>query len=207
MDSAAKDESFFKRMPQILETVSKLNNESWNTPQVMRLKREEKFDLVIFGWFMNDYQIGLAAHFNCPAVIVSPTPPFKLLRDYVGNPAGASYLPIPMLGYKGEMTFVQRSINYLCFVAELVILEAATYFHLEPMYVQAFPPPAYPSFAEAKKNVALVLSTSHFSQSAPIASFPSFIEVSGMHIPKKPKELPKVKMLHCVMQSFRLNMV
>lgn len=193
LDSAEKDEIFFKRFPRMIHTIGKLNTESYLSPQVERLKREEKFDLVIFGWFFNDYQIGLAAHFNCPAVISSSTPPFKLLRDYVANPSGASYSPVPMAPFHGPMSFLQRTANFIFVALETTFTELVIYFHMEPTYAQAFPPSAYPSFAEAKKSVALVLTTSHFTQSAPVASFPSMVEISGMHIPQKPKELPKVK--------------
>lgn len=193
LDSAANQEFFMLRLPSMLNTVATLNTEALNNPLVERLRREESFDLIVLGWFMNDYQIGLAADFKCPAVIMSPTPAFGILRSYVGNPTGATYTPNTMLPYHGvRMSFWQRSLNVLVSAIEAVVTVGIGEFYMEPIYAQNFPADRYPSFAEAKKNVSLVLVTSHFSQGVLMANFPSLVEVSGMHISQKPMDLPKV---------------
>lgn len=193
LDSADKEEVFFKRMPVLLKSIAAISAETYHSQQVERLKRDESFDLVAYGWFFNDYHIGIAAHFKCPAVIISSAPQLKMLRDFVGNPAGLAYVPSLFTPFGDRMTFKERIVNYLVGTAEAIATELANYLILEPTYDKEFPAAAsYPTFAEAKKNVSLVLVTSHFSQSAPIPTFPGLIEVSGMHIPRSAKPLPKV---------------
>lgn len=196
LDNAANNEIFMIRYPKMVYTAGKLNTASYADAQVQKLKREEKFDLVIYGWFFNDYHVGLAAHFKCPAVVISSTPPFKLLGDHVGNPSGAAYTSVALVPFHTPITFFQRVFNFAIMTVETLASVLITNFHTEPLYAKHYPPSEYPSFAEAKKNVALVLATSHFSQSGPIASFPSMVEISGIHIPQKPNELPEVNKQH-----------
>lgn len=203
--SADKQEIFIKRMPDMVKNVVQLNAETYANPSVERLKREEKFDLVVIGWFFNDIHVGLAAHFNCPAVVVSSTPSFKPLRDYVGNSAAPAFTPAQMLTFDKQMTFIQRASNFLFAIVETLVLKWATSYHLEPAYTKLFPSNKYPSFDEAKKSVALVMVTQHFSQGSPMLSFPSMIEVSGMHIPRVSKELPSVSILIFMLPNFNNN--
>lgn len=196
LDSADKEEVFFMRLPTLLQSIAAISAETYHSPQVQRLKRTESFDLVAYGWFFNDYHIGIAAHFKCPAVIISSAPQIKLLRDYVGNPSAVANVPSLFTSYREPMTFKDRLMNYVISAAEGLASEWATRFVLQPVYDREFPASAaYPTFAEAKKNVSLVFVTSHFSQNAPFPSFPGLIEVSGMHIPRAPKPLPKVEFL------------
>lgn len=193
----ANNENYFLRYPGLIRTFGKMSSASYMSADVQKLKREEKFDLVIYGWFFNDYHVGLAAHFKCPAVAISSLPTYNLLGDHVGNPSGAAYTPAALVPFYKPVTFAQRVFNFVAMTVQKVASELVIYFHTEPFYAKHYPPTEYPSFAEARKNVALVLTTSHFSQSGPIASFPSMIEVSGIHIPQKPNELPEVTYSKC----------
>lgn len=191
---SATTESVFTRVPRIFNAFQKTMIDSLRHPAIEKLKRDEKFDLIAFGWFMNDFQIGLAAHFQCPSILISGTPAIHHLKKYVGNPSGVSHTAFHLLPVKGEMTFIQRFKNMLFLVAQIVFTYIADYFLFEPTYTEIFPPAKYPTFSETKLNVSLVLVTSHFSQSHPSANFPSLIEVSGMHIKKNPNPLPiKIK--------------
>lgn len=193
MDSAEKKENYLLSLPTVLKSITNLNIDTYNSPIVKRLRRDESFDLVVLGWFLNDYQIGIAADFKCPAVIVSSLPATSILRSYVGNPSDATFTSSWLLPYHGvRMSIWQRALNVLVHATESVVTAAVTEFYMKPIYTQQFPADRYPSFSEAKKNVSLVLVTSHFSQGVLNANFPSLVEVSGMHIPEKPNELPKV---------------
>lgn len=192
---AEEKEYFFEKLPSLIRNVVTLNAEMYTSPAVQRLKRDEKFDLVVFGWFFNDFHVGLAAHFKCPAVIVSSTPAFKPLRDFAGVPAGIAHTPVPFLPHNEPMSFLHRTLNALFVTGETLVWKLLTMYFMEPTYRQFYPSDEYPSFDEARKSVALVMVTQHFSQEAPMLSFPSLIEVSGMHIPRVSKELPVVSCL------------
>lgn len=192
LDGAQKKEIFMLRMPQLLKVLLKMNRESYTHPLVEKLRREDSFDLVVFGWFFNDFQLGLSEHFKCPAVLVATMNAVKPMLDYVGNPMGVAHTPLAGSAMVSPMNFPNRVINFVGSVAMTAIFRALHFFVLEPEYRYNFPPDRYPSFEVARKNVALVLVTSHMSQYGPTALFPSIIEVGGMQTKKHADPLPEV---------------
>ncbi|KAJ6639593.1 UDP-glycosyltransferase UGT5 [Pseudolycoriella hygida] len=183
-------DNFFAVLPKLVNSMTSAASHLLNSPQLAELKKEQ-FDLIVFGWFINDFQIGLASHFNVPSVIISVVPNVKLMRDYVGNPAEVSAVPALNMNSKGPMTFLQRAKNLFIHCIEFVLVNIFEYFIMNPLYVQHFPPDKYPSYDEAKRNVSLVLINSHFSQGTPSALVPGLIEFSGMHIKRQPDPLPE----------------
>lgn len=160
------------------------------SPVVEQLKRDEHFDLVVFGFFYNDFQLGLAAHFKCPSVIISGTQVTQTMRNIIGNPSSPAMVSSPQQSAYGGMTFTQRIINHILLGIEQIVFSAIDHFVFEPIYRQHFPADRYPSFDETKKNVSLILVSTHFSQTDPMPTFPGLIEVSGIQIKKKPDPLP-----------------
>lgn len=185
-------DNLFAILPRLVQSMTGAASHLLRSPQLESLKQEQ-FDLIVFGWFLNDFQIGLASHFNVPSVIVSPVPNSKLMRDYIGNPAEVSSVPTLHLNIKGTMTFTQRFTNFLIHSAEFVMVHVLNYFVMNPLYQEHFPPDKYPSLDELKRNVSLVLINSHFSQGTPTAMVPAYIEYSGMHIKRQPDPLPEVR--------------
>lgn len=166
-------------------------------PKFIELKKE-KFDLVIIGWFMNDFLVGVASHFNCSSIINVSTKPNLWVRNYVGNPQGISFLPSSLQSYKGPMNFQQRLVNLVSVAMEYFMTLVFEYYAHRPIYNRHFPSPQYPSYDEARKNIALVLVNHHFSQGTLEANLPAMVEVAGMHINSTTNELPKVFYLHIV---------
>lgn len=189
---AEKKQMFFLRVPKLAKVIIQMNRETYTHPLVEKLRRESTFDLVVFGWFFNDFQVGLSAHFKCPAVLVVSMGAVKPVADLVGNPLGVAYTPMVGSSMVSPMNFVNRVMNFVGATAITTIFNAMTYFVYEPEYRSSFPAELYPSFEEAKRNVSLVLVSSHFSQTSPIALFPSLIEVGGMQAKKHPDPLPEV---------------
>lgn len=183
----------FNKVPQVAKSLLKISLDAIRHPKITKLKAEEQFDLVAFGWFFNDYQLGLAAHFKCPSVIISTVPAMKIMRDYVGNPSGVSYTPAVFSPYTTNMTFPQRLVNFGLHTLEFVATNAFEYFISEPYYRELFPPEKYPSYSEAKKNVSLVLLNHHFTHGIPAANFPSMVEVGGLNLKFNTEPLSKVR--------------
>ena len=196
INSANKKETsslgMLKHLPTMLWTLNNITAKAVHYPAVREI-RKEQFDLVVFGWFLNDFQLGLAGHFRCPSVLVTATPAFKTLRSYVGNPSEFTYQQSPMAGKLQHMTFLQRFQNWCMILLENFVELLLHYFVAVPYYEAHFPASEnYPPYSEVLKNVSLVLATQHFSQTGPQLSFPAMIEVSGMHLKTKPDPLPKV---------------
>lgn len=74
---------------------------------------DNHFDLVIFGYFMNNYQLGLAHKLRAPAVLAVSMHPSEMFNNIFGNPHVYSFVPtMNMAIEKGSvMTFTQRVKN------------------------------------------------------------------------------------------------
>ncbi|KAG4068827.1 hypothetical protein HA402_004975 [Bradysia odoriphaga] len=153
--------------------------------------KNETFDLLVFGWFMNDYALGLSGHFKCPSVIISPNVNFYTMRKLAGNPSSISTIPGIFVDYVTPMSFFQRVKNIGFYLMEYVIMEGMNQLFMKQLYSEGFPPSEYPSYDEILKNVSLVLVTQHFSGRTPEPLLPNVIEVEGMHVKKEPSPLPE----------------
>lgn len=160
-------------------------------PTVEQLKTDAQFDLVIFDYFINDYNVGIAAHFHCPAIVISNLGIDIPTRNLVGNPSAAAFTKSLHISGPLKMNFWQRVLNHLAVGTEQLFLAVFDYFYNQANYEQNFPAHlGYPSYWDAKRNISLVLVCSHFVQTGPLLSFPSIREVGGFHIPRDVKPLP-----------------
>lgn len=191
MNNAEKDGMDWSQMFGFIKNMTTMYEEMLVHPEFVKIKNE-KFDLIVLGWFMNDFHIGLAAHFKVPAVVTLNSKATAFVRNYVGMSQGTSYNPSQFLGYQGVMTFRERVINFFAVSAENLFSYGFDYFWHEPHYAKNFPSDKYVSFDEARKNISLVLVNHHFSQGAMEAYLPNMVEVGGMHIKSEPNPLPKV---------------
>lgn len=154
----------------------------------------EKFDLFVLGWTANDFQLGIAGHFRVPSVVLSTFTPLKCKRDFVGNPATISTVPMMTTGQPHEaMGFLLRLKTFIFYSVEFLLVQWLNEFKHRPNYNELFPADkGYPSYDEVKKNVSLVLVNHHFSLGGIRPMMPNFIEVSGLQAKVTPDPLPVV---------------
>ncbi|XP_055837308.1 UDP-glycosyltransferase UGT5-like isoform X1 [Episyrphus balteatus] len=174
-----------------VKTVTGVANDSIQHPTMRQLMEEETFDLVILGYFFNEFQLGVAAHFKCPVVISFMTQSITPLNQIVGNPREVAY--VPNLFQTGESKgFFSRVKN---FVSTMVFDEIAYPLISDRqqagLYDANFPADKYPSFDEMKKNVSLVFVNHHFSQGPIRPNVPAMVEIGGIQIKEKPAPLPE----------------
>lgn len=182
-------------LTNLISVITKQSDAVLNNNRLQALlKSGQKFDLVVFGWFFNDFQLGIAGHFRCPSVVVSTLPAVKPLRDFTGNPAGVSSVPFLASGRTLEPTTLWgRLLRYLAYVLEHICMNLANVLVYEPHYNMHFPASEnYPSFDEVKRNVSLVLINHHFSQGVIRPHLPNMVEIGGIQIKDKADPLPKV---------------
>lgn len=70
--------------------------------------RDNEFDLLVLGYFFNDFQIAVAAQLKIPVVINWMLPPFGMINSYAGNPTGLGYVPNVLVNANQPMTFMHR---------------------------------------------------------------------------------------------------
>lgn len=104
--------------PRLTSLIYRLGNETLQMKEMRKMMAEEEFDLVIVGFFLTEFMLGLADHFKCPSILFSPAGAFTIMSQAIGNPlatAGASHV---MLGMK-EMNFFGRVKNFMVTGLEL----------------------------------------------------------------------------------------
>lgn len=107
-----KPKPFWMEFTDILPKILPISNASLYSPEVQKLMKDETFDLMILGYFFNDFQLGLAAHFKCPVIINFMIQPFTQLVDISGTPRELAYVPNLFTGIKQPMGFSQRLYNF-----------------------------------------------------------------------------------------------
>lgn len=102
-----------KLMAKMSSNLMSLTNLTLNSPEMQKLMREESFDLVILGNFLNDFLIGVAGHFKCPIIINFSASPTQHMAKLMGNPLELSYVPDLLTGLQQPMGFFERVVNYV----------------------------------------------------------------------------------------------
>lgn len=86
------------------------------------LKSNEKFDLVITGYFLTEYLLGFADHFKCPSIVFSSANLVASLHKMVGNPLSVSGTPHILSG-SSNMDFMSRVKNFIINGIDLLIFK------------------------------------------------------------------------------------
>lgn len=195
----------FKMFPKLLAASNKRGVDIFHHPRMQELMNSgQNFDLMVYGWFMNDFLLGVGAHFQCPIAVMITIPPIKQVRDMVGNPASVASVPFIMRSQSDEpRTFTLRLIDFLMHAVEYIFTNLLRYFVYEPYYDEHFPASKnYPSYENVLRNVSLLMVNSHFSMGKPRPYLPNVIEISGIQVKDKPDPLPQVRFIQIFLQSF-----
>ncbi|XP_030383807.1 UDP-glucuronosyltransferase 1-6-like [Scaptodrosophila lebanonensis] len=161
-----------------------------------RLQRiyDTKFDLMIQGFFLNEFQLGVAAKLKCPVIINWMQAPMATIDALVGNPYEISYVPNMNTVVKpGEgMGFSKRLENL---IKQIFGIYIKSLFNKRSniMYKQIFGnEPNFPSIEQMRRNISLVFTNSHSISEGPIRPFvPATVEIGGIQVKDKPDPLPK----------------
>ncbi|KAL5291875.1 hypothetical protein ACFFRR_010948 [Megaselia abdita] len=164
--------------------------------KLQSLLKDNKFDLMVLGYFFNDFQLAVAAQLKVPVIINWMQSPAIMLNTYVGNPTGLGYVPHMMVDAQQPMKFIERFGSILMDGLSYSI-EKFLYYKFDQYYdeyVQEFNLKDMPSFDDMRKNVSLVFCNSHFSEGPIRPNVPAIVEIGGIQIKDKPDPLePKLK--------------
>lgn len=161
-----------------------------STPQLQQLiNSNQNYDLVIGEVFLSESLLGgLSAKFKAPIIGLAPFMPNGWVNFWVGNPAPASYIPEPLLGFSPRMTFLQRVENTL-FGLVGDIMYRCSYINEQDKVMRKYFGDDLPHLETIIKNTSLILVNHHFSLGFPRPYLPNMVEIGGYHI-NPPKPLP-----------------
>lgn len=106
----------FERIIAHVVTVAYMTNMQYNvlkSSKFRKVLKEEKYDLLLLGYFFNDFQLAIAAQLNIPVLISWLVSPFGVVNSFTGNPNEMSYVPNLMVSDKQPMNFGQRLTTFL----------------------------------------------------------------------------------------------
>ncbi|XP_053685915.1 UDP-glucosyltransferase 2-like [Sabethes cyaneus] len=192
MASMMKDQSgwaMFMTMLSISDVFMDAMNNSINHPEVRRVIRKEKFDLIITP-VIADFVLGLTQLLDAPAITVCPNSIFGYLNGVVGNPNPIATIPSPMVGLTSPMKFFDRVTNIFGWLLETFFAKYLKYTS-EKFYYSNFPADQFHPYDDARKNISLLLVNQHFSKAGPRPYVPAVVEVGGLQTKSKPDPLPK----------------
>lgn len=125
-DEINKAMSVGKEISNMLGTFSKIifdiGNQTLQSTEVRNLMDNEKFDLVILGYFMNDFALGLADHFKCPSIVYFSGHLIPTLSRMVGNPISPESVRHATVHVK-EMNFIGRLRNFMVNAMDYLVMK------------------------------------------------------------------------------------
>ncbi|KAH8383516.1 hypothetical protein KR009_009067 [Drosophila setifemur] len=157
--------------------------------------KDNKFDVVLSGFFMNNYQLGFARKVNAPVIVLATMPPNQMLNELIGNPLEVSYVASmsESLEPGKAMTFSQRLAGYATswgFGLFMHLTESRN----KKLYNELFADsdPTMPEYHDMLRNTSLIFFASHAPSEGPIRpNVPASVEIGGIQIKDKPDPLPQ----------------
>ncbi|XP_049808773.1 UDP-glycosyltransferase UGT5-like [Schistocerca nitens] len=155
------------------------------------LRSQQSFDVIIIEKLMYYCYYGLIHLLGYPPTIgfVSLGAPAAVL-DSFGNPNNPAYSPDILLGYTDHMSFWQRLYNaYL--IARCTYIMNYEVIPSQNELVRKYFGAGIPHIYEMDRNFSLLLANNHFSVNYPRPLLPNIIELTGLHLEKERKPLPR----------------
>ncbi|KAH8355501.1 hypothetical protein KR084_000350, partial [Drosophila pseudotakahashii] len=186
--------SMFRSVRQMSEAFSKMGSVmKHHVVRNLYEHSDNRFDLVIVGYFMNSFQLALAHKLKVPLVVALSNPP-SFLGDILGNPYEVSYVPAMHLTteHGNPMSFGKRLINLMGSLAQRLFMFVIEYRNARTYREIYGDDPTLPSYGDLNKNISLVFFASHGISEGPIRpNVPAVIEVGGIQVKDQPDTLPQ----------------
>lgn len=122
------NQSKLKLISKVIGVASDMGIKMLEMQEFKRIMKEEKFDLVIIGMFLNDYLLGVGDHFKCPTIMLSVNSATTITNLLFGNPFGVSSVRHLFSEQgSGKMTFIERTINFMLHGIDLAMFQYLHY--------------------------------------------------------------------------------
>ncbi|XP_050740965.1 UDP-glucosyltransferase 2 [Drosophila biarmipes] len=181
----------FSRLLNSMDVMIESQAELLSDPRFQRIY-ETKFDLMILGYFLNDFQLAVAAKLNVPVIIDWLVAPNTITDKFTGNPAEISYVPNAATVAAHPMGFLKRVENLGYHLLEQ-FMTGLLDDKMNQVYKKTYGGDKnLPTLNELKKNISIVFAGSHLVSEGPIRPLvPAIIETGGIQVKDKPDPLPK----------------
>lgn len=181
----------------LLYEMAKTTEGIFEVPAVRHLldDRTASFDLVITEHFNSELQLGFAAKYRVPFILLSSCPLMPWTTSLVGQSQHTAYRPSVLSGLPERMDLVQRLTN-----TAVAIVSTAVFRLMHRPWSQRMLKKHLGldvSLDELASNVSLVLVNTHWSLNGVSPTMPAVKETGGMHVMPQ-KHLPIVSIYLCL---------
>ncbi|XP_043064332.1 UDP-glucosyltransferase 2-like [Drosophila ficusphila] len=190
---AGQKNSLFSTMNRVLnelDVMIKAQAELLSDPRFQRIY-DTKFDLMILGYFVNDFQLGVAAKLKIPVIVNWMAAPIPVIDQFTGNPSEISYVPTLGTVVTHPMSLLMRAKN----LVSSLFFQYITYAFenkVTRIYNEIFTEKGQPTLNDLKRNISLVFVGCHLISEGPIRPLvPAIVEIGGIQVKDKPDPLPK----------------
>ena len=118
---------------RVSKILAKIGNNTLQYSGVKELMKNEKFDLIILGYYMNEYMLGLGDHFKCPTILFSATNLLTSLLMATGNPFSLEASNHFLLQGQ-EHDFLGRFKNFLMHAFDFIVLSSYFEYYGKEVY-------------------------------------------------------------------------
>uniref|UniRef100_A0A6P4FGA1 UDP-glucuronosyltransferase 1-6-like n=1 Tax=Drosophila rhopaloa TaxID=1041015 RepID=A0A6P4FGA1_DRORH len=182
--------STMNRLLNDMDVMIKAQADLLSDPRFQRIY-ETKFDLMILGYFINDFQLAVAHKLKVPVIVDWMSAPIPAIEQFVGNPSEVAYVPILGTAVSHPMGLFNRIEN----LAKSLLFKGIFFafdIKLTRIYKEVFPEKDQPSLSDLRKNISMAFVGSQLNSEGPIRPLvPAIIEIGGIQIKDKPNPLPK----------------
>lgn len=136
-DMVNKPAPAYVKFYHTMSSAMAMANNTLNHPTMQEFLGNHKagdFDVIIMGYFMNDFMLGIAAQFQCPVIMSFMVQPIFPINNMIGNPLEASYVPTLFSGFKQPMDFWSRLQNMFTIAVEEGFLMNFLRWNMEKLY-------------------------------------------------------------------------
>lgn len=133
MAESTKDKTFIEIGFSLSKVISKVGNDTLQMEETKNLMKNNKFDLLILGYQMNEFMLGLGDHFNCSTILFSPSGMIGQLERIMGNPfslAGSNHFIL----HGKELNFIGRLRNFMLYAYDYLIIRNIFEFYGKKVY-------------------------------------------------------------------------
>ncbi|SPP82269.1 UDP-glucuronosyltransferase 1-5 [Drosophila guanche] len=182
--------STLNRMMNGMNVIIDAQADLLSDPRFQRIY-ETKFDLMIMGYFINDFQLGVAAKLNVPVIISWMNAPIPIIDDFTGNPIEVAYVPNMATFATHPMGLVKRAENlvkYLFLRYMATVLDIRVTRHFRDNFGEE---KGLRSLSEMRRNISLAFVNCHLISEGPIRPLvPAIVEIGGIQVKDTPDPLP-----------------
>lgn len=136
-DMVNKPAPAYVKFYHTMSSVMTMANATLNHPTMQEFLSTHKagdFDLIILGYFMNDFVLGIGAHFQCPVIVSFMVQPIFPINRMIANPLEPSYVPTLFSGVRQPLDFWGRLKNLFSIAVEEGILMNLLKWNVEKLY-------------------------------------------------------------------------